>query len=1063
MKDNKYDKFIEQKRFENDLKDIFENVSKNIKEEKLLTEATKKKAIKNVVVKKPVLKKEPKQYVPPKPQNNAMFIAAEKFIPNNFQKKDIGVDINALAATLKADPNFMARIQPRPSFGNMGSGLGHKEAQQLIDASIALIPSSSSVSAVNVPFDNTSTTLSGTDLQNTTEELDDKIVYLSANPSNTFDEIQLDINYTSAGNPAWQEGLVFYDVGNKCPAYYGDKSDVTTQIGQEGQVRVINKTGVAIPNGSPVEITSASDGLPMVENAVSKIGTTHIIGIATHDIADDDTGLATMFGTVSDVDLSSFTVEDSLYLSTSAGVYVNTPLASPYSTVEIGHVVDNSVSGKLLVSIQHKSLTVDNINQVYVSISGTDSVDVDGTEIKPYKSIKFALNQITDNDNTHRYIVLLSPGTYNEDNPIQLKSFVDIKAIGHKQVTTVVANNDDTLFLGAHKTNVESVGMKGYVDKFVVDMSVSGNMKIEGIGVQDSNGIYINDDNAIVKINNITFSTNTGTVDKGFDIHSGNIIIRQTDVFDESDVNTLFNINGINSIVTIKDVVSFSPNLHTGFDISTSARCVINDINIIAPTHGVVVNDGANIRLNSSSFFNCVDSGLINTSGAPVKVGLQGITFDDNTNYDVYSDVSGSLFFGNGFIELSKVYAGTGVKMYGMSIDLFAGDEGVNILGELHVGTPEGPAESVFGEGDSYTRGMLVYTYNAATSAYTDVSSEAGTSTGSTFAFPGNAVDNAIYIGSTLKNQGNYVPHYGYKNTIVSAHDGTGYIIAEIWDGSNWIEINNMTTEGNAPYYPESDKMLAHHGSHHVRYNAYITTATWIPNDDVGYGENIYWSRLRISSSTDIAPILEQIKIHSNRMEINADGWPEYFGKARPVGTLPWDSGLLEAAAASPGNQDIYLSDTLDIGRVENKFANGATDRMGFLSPLPLDCDTSTPIKISWSVRSDDNTGGNIDWVVRSGFSSPGGPIYGDDATAPTSATTQIDNVFTSAAPTAQNTEKWYDAEIDVSNMVSRREDGHPDTLFVTIQRTAGDSHGGDVALIAIDAKYLKWCDGGHI
>ena len=52
-----------------------------------------------------------------------------------------------------------------------------------------------------------------------------------------------------------------------------------------------------------------------------------------------------------------------------------------------------------------------------------------------------------------------------------------------------------------------------------------------------------------------------------------------------------------------------------------------------------------------------------------------------------------------------------------------AGDEGVSIFGEYHVGAPEQGYELVVGEGDSYTRGMLVYTYNG--SIYTDISSAA--------------------------------------------------------------------------------------------------------------------------------------------------------------------------------------------------------------------------------------------------------------------------------------------------------------------------------------------------
>jgi hypothetical protein len=54
--------------------------------------------------------------------------------------------------------------------------------------------------------------------------------------------------------------------------------------------------------------------------------------------------------------------------------------------------------------------------------------------------------------------------------------------------------------------------------------------------------------------------------------------------------------------------------------------------------------------------------------------------------------------------------------------------------------------------------------------------------------------------------------------------------------------------------------------------------------------------------------------------------------------------------------------------------------------------------------------------------------------------------------------------KIGISKMVARRTGTNfPDTLWVTIQRTQGDTHGGDVYLIAIHAEYTKWCFGGHI
>ena len=332
-------------------------------------------------------------------------------------------------------------------------------------------------------------------------------------------------------------------------------------------------------------------------------------------------------------------------------------------------------------------------------------------------------------------------------------------SIGGRQVTTIISQNDDDLFLGAHKTTIDGVGLKGRTGKYCINVSTSGNCKIHNIAIQDGNGVCVNHVNAVVKMRDIVLSTSTGTINNGFDISSGTVIIRTIDVFDDSDIDNLFSIRGGDSIVTIKDVVSFSNNVDTLIDITNSATVDVDIVTCRNVTNGIVMNDGSTLKINCSTFNGCTNNGFTNTSGTGIYFGMQGVTFQDSTNYDFYADASGSVLYGTGYVQLSKVFAGLGVAMYGMAVDLFAGDEGLNVLGELHVGTPEGPSESVFGEGDSYTRGMLVYTYNASTSAYTDVSEEAGSSTGSTFAFPGSAVDNAIYIGSTLKNQSDYVNH----------------------------------------------------------------------------------------------------------------------------------------------------------------------------------------------------------------------------------------------------------------------------------------------------------------
>jgi len=213
-----------------------------------------------------------------------------------------------------------------------------------------------------------------------------------------------------------------------------------------------------------------------------------------------------------------------------------------------------------------------------------------------------------------------------------------------------------------------------------------------------------------------------------------------------------------------------------------------------------------------------------------------------------------------------------------------------------------------------------------------------------------------------------------------------------------------------------------------------------------------------------VAPVLQQSKLHSSRMEVNGDGWPEFFGNARPIGLLPWDLGLTEAASASPSNQDLFVSDLLDVGRIENKFSNGTTDRIGFTDFLPLELDTSCPITLRLALITDDASAGNIDFVIRWGYTADGDNVYTSSGSAPTTGPNEQNITTSLAAPTAANTQLTYEFDLDVSGMVARRAaGGFGDIIWISIQRTAGDTHAGDISMINLKAYYYKWATGGHI
>lgn len=159
----------------------------------------------------------------------------------------------------------------------------------------------------------------------------------------------LNIDYidfvTGLANPAHQRGRIFWDDANDTLAMYNTNADVTQQLGQEFFIKVINKSGNPILNGTPVKISGATGDRPNIWPAQSVDQSTdfsrtyynEIIGLATHDIPDNETGSVTLFGLVNDVPIdTNWNLGDSLYLSRSAGLITNITPEPPYDNTLVG-------------------------------------------------------------------------------------------------------------------------------------------------------------------------------------------------------------------------------------------------------------------------------------------------------------------------------------------------------------------------------------------------------------------------------------------------------------------------------------------------------------------------------------------------------------------------------------------------------------------------------------------------------------------------------------------------------------------------------------------------------
>jgi hypothetical protein len=179
---------------------------------------------------------------------------------------------------------------------------------------------------------------------------------------NTIFTSGLTVNYidfdTTPNVPSPTGGTLYFDSAENALSYkpITPSNDVTVNLGQETLVRIYNDLGFQINNGQALHITGATSGAPTVSLAVGTGGDSvqfQISGIATHDIPNSSFGFMTNFGVVRDLNLTGFTVGEQIYLSQTipGGLSSYSGLSFTGRTCEVGHIIDNSASGKIQVTI----------------------------------------------------------------------------------------------------------------------------------------------------------------------------------------------------------------------------------------------------------------------------------------------------------------------------------------------------------------------------------------------------------------------------------------------------------------------------------------------------------------------------------------------------------------------------------------------------------------------------------------------------------------------------------------------------------------------------------------
>lgn len=660
-----------------------------------------------------------------------------------------------------------------------------------------------------------------------------------------------------------------------------------------------------------------------------------------------------------------------------------------------------------------------------------------GKDFAEYKTIKDAVdvaNILASSSNN--YTVCVTPGEYKED-AITVNSYVNIKCDnGVKIIPTDPSNplfnlNDKTHFSGGSISDVTgSAAIKIGYGSVVLDTVDFYN---SSVAVDNSNG-----GEAIIKGGYIDGTVSTGISTTGGSTSSLSNLYNMA--------TTAFSVSGSGSVLWVQNSTAITNT--TCINIDNNAKAFLYLVSLENFTNGIVINNNSELYGSSVLLKDTTANTHINQADSNSIIRLHNTEInEDKLNITNWQNVSIN------FINLKE-----GSKNYTFSED-------------LNVGLPEVGRSSYVGEGEKYTRQMFVYTDDG-TGTFTDVTSEARSSSGSTFTFPNNNAGSSIYVSTTLQNT-NYVKFYGIEyNVTTGASLGTGSIIAEYWNGGTWVEFDYMVFSESL-YQSYGKSAFTRGGKESLVFSNDIL-GSWMKSDPVGLGVNAYWIRFRIASNISQAPVFEQFKLITSSKKTTNDGWTIYYGKARPITTAFWSIDDAKAWSSSPSNQDLYMLNStngadydLGVGRSENLFEDGVRDRVSMALPLPYNIDTSNKLVLDVFWIGTDASSGDIDF-----FSSSAIVKYGDIvATSVTGAGNSLTDETAQRRtvhffPSQANKLQTLTFEFKIPHGIGLNGGTPSHILAVSFGRdggTAADTYSGNVAVLNIQLRYTKWCEGGHL
>lgn len=300
-----------------------------------------------------------------------------------------------------------------------------------------------------------------------------------------------------------------------------------------------------------------------------------------------------------------------------------------------------------------------------------------------------------------------------------------------------------------------------------------------------------------------------------------------------------------------------------------------------------------------------------------------------------------------------------------LSQDSEGDDAGIKCSGQFSVGQPEAGKEAVFGGGDSYPvlgawhfdeANLTNQTITSAIDVTDILQSDSGSTTG---LFGGTSSGKCILVCSDV------APYGGVKVKVNTA----GVVEPANVEANYLSSLNTWTT---APFMASDSDSLEQYANllaarsdsseqWRFAFNPLDLPVSWeeltMTINSVEYTG--YFARFCITSAITTDPIIEQIKLHTNRFEVNSNGRTEYFGVARYEKTISVINST--NADKNPSNENISIASGITEIRTDNEFNDNASDGFILSGVVPEGLDTSIPIQVIVDWYANTTSVGNVE------------------------------------------------------------------------------------------------------